>query len=265
MTADNLAPMVQAGTVQTYAFTVQNLGPSKATNVVFHDILPSGASFVTGLSGQGTLTEADGVVTADIGSLASGASTTVTLTYTLNTAGSALNQAAVTVDQANTSSMNMLTQNILVTPASPVDLSLFGVANPYPVQAGQPLTYTFVVTNNSPGQATGVTFTDPLPTGLVPVSVQSSQGAALTIGNDVTVGLGDLPGGSNATVTIVVTPTTPGPVANFAMIKGNEPDPNVAGQLDDGVLLRHAPAHGRPGRHHRAGPRPGGGRAAVRL
>ena len=226
--ATNSNPTAQAGVPQTYFFTVQNQGPSKATGVVFNDLLPTGATFVSGDSNQGTLVQANGMVVANIGSLASGASTVVSLTYTINTQGSALNQVSVTSNQPDPSpTNNTLTQNFQVTPASPVDLSLYGVANPYPVQAGQPLTYTFIVTNTSYNQATGVMFSDPLPMGLSLVSVQSSQGTNLSTGNNVAVDLGDLPGGSNATVTIVATPSAPGSLANFAMIKGNEPDPDA--------------------------------------
>ena len=43
----------------------------------------------------------------------------------------------------------------------------------------------------------------------------------------VTANLGTIPGGSNATVTILVHPTSSGTVSNSAMVRGNEPDPNA--------------------------------------
>jgi hypothetical protein len=44
----------------------------------------------------------------------------------------------------------------------------------------------------------------------------------------VTCALGSITNGGNATVTIIVTPTTGNPLNNTAAVSGNEPDPNSA-------------------------------------
>ena len=225
----NPNPVVQAGASATYSFQVVNNGPSAASNVVFTDTLPQSATFVTGSTDQGvTVTQAGGIATAAIGKLASGASTTVTLSFLLPSTGIVTNLASVSAMQADPlASNNKIVQNITVQPAAPVDLSLYGTANPFPVQVGQPLTFNFVVTNFSGNPATGVVFTDMLPAGLTFDSVTSSQGVASHVGNDVTVNLGNLAGGTNALITIVTRPNTPGPINNFATVKGNELDPNA--------------------------------------
>jgi uncharacterized repeat protein (TIGR01451 family) len=226
---NNTNPTVQAGASASYSFQVVNDGPSAATDVVFTDTLPLGAIFVSGSTDQGVpVSQAGGVVTAAIGKLASGDSTTVTLTFILPSTGTATNLVSVSATQDDPlASDNTAVQNILVQPAAPVDLSLYGNASPYPVQVGQPLTFNFVVTNFSFNQATGVVFNDPLPAGLAFDSVTTSQGSASHVGNDVTVNLGNLAGGTNALITIVARPTTPGPINNFATVKGNELDPNA--------------------------------------
>jgi hypothetical protein len=48
----------------------------------------------------------------------------------------------------------------------------------------------------------------------------------------VTCSLGTLSNGSSATVTIVVTPTTLGTITNVASVTANEPDLNVANNVD---------------------------------
>ena len=228
LSATNPNPTTQVGLPQTYTFLVQNGGPSRATDVVFADTLPAGATGISAVSGQGTVAMSDGGITANIGTLASGASVYVSVTFTLMTPGTVTNTAFVTATQPNdTSQSTKVSQSIVVTPGAAVPLVLSGSADAFSVQAGQPLTYTFVVTNPSFSEATGVTFSDALPRGVVPVSVTPSQGTYQLVGNDLVVTLGTLPPGSTAAVTLVVEPTEPGFLSNFAMIHADQLNPNA--------------------------------------
>jgi uncharacterized repeat protein (TIGR01451 family) len=223
-------PTPQAGVAQSYTFQVMNKGPAKATNVVAIDTLPAGATFQFGNSSQGSLVPSNGVVTINLGSLASGASAQFTLNYSVAASGPALNTVSVKADQADPNpSDDTLTQNFFVGPGPvpAVDLSLFGSASPFSVQVGDTLTYTFVVNNLSfsrPG--TGVTLTDTLPEGVTYVSSLASQGSTTFAGGVVTANLNTLNPFFNAVVTIVVTPTVPGSLTNTATVKGNEADPD---------------------------------------
>ncbi|PKO14025.1 hypothetical protein CVU37_15000, partial [candidate division BRC1 bacterium HGW-BRC1-1] len=58
---------VALGEQFSYEIVVTNNGPSTAENVMTSDTLPSGVTFVNGVSTSGTVTELGGVVTADIG------------------------------------------------------------------------------------------------------------------------------------------------------------------------------------------------------
>jgi uncharacterized repeat protein (TIGR01451 family) len=229
VTAFNPNPTAQAGVAQTYAFSVQNLGPSKATNVKFVDTLPAGATFLSGSSSQGMLLPpSGGVVNVNVGDLASGASATIFLTFSIPTAGLATNVASVSSDQLDPSpGNNQISQNFQVLPAAPVDLSIFGEASPFPVQVGDQLTYTFIVGNNGGSPASGVVVTDPLPANVAFDSAQSSQGGVIIANGVVTANLGNLPGFSNATVTVVVRPLVSGSLLNTARVSGNELDPNA--------------------------------------
>ena len=119
------------------------------------------------------------------------------------------------------------------TPPAPADLSLRNTPAPNPVTSGQHLTYTLQATNTGGLDATGVTVTDHLPATAVFGSVTASRGTcARTVsapnkskGGTVTCSLGTLPGGGTATVTITVTPTIKGTVADTATVTAGNISP----------------------------------------
>lgn len=90
-----------AGQKGTYQITITNSGPLTATNVVLTDTLPSAANFTSASSGCSFKSSN---VTCTVGSLASGASITLTITVTWNTSGPVYDSASVAADQTNTSS-----------------------------------------------------------------------------------------------------------------------------------------------------------------
>jgi len=106
-------------------------------------------------------------------------------------------------------------------------LSITKSDSPDPVTVGNALTYTLTVTNSGPDQATGVTITDVIPSSFTFNNANPSQGTCNPlVGQTLTCNLGTIANGANATVTISVTPTQAGVIANTAIVSGNEPDPN---------------------------------------
>jgi uncharacterized repeat protein (TIGR01451 family) len=79
----------------SYTVTVTNNGPSAATSVVLTDTLGSNLRFVSATAGQGSFTQSGGVVTFSVGSVASGASVTFTVTAQALEDGSLTNAATV--------------------------------------------------------------------------------------------------------------------------------------------------------------------------
>jgi uncharacterized repeat protein (TIGR01451 family) len=125
---------------------------------------------------------------------------------------------------------------LAVPPPVAADLSITKSGSPNPVVSGNQLTYTITVTNHGPLAATGVTVKDPLPASARFNSASSTQGTCTrttttkpkTKDGTVTCSLGGLANGATATVTIVVTPTTPGTLTNTASVTGDQADPTPA-------------------------------------
>ncbi|SFI23351.1 conserved repeat domain-containing protein [Nocardioides psychrotolerans] len=109
------------------------------------------------------------------------------------------------------------------------DLSLTKTDSPDPVNAGQILTYTITVQNAGAATATGVTISDPLPSGVTFAS--ASAGCTHTSGT-VTCGVPNLAPGASSQVEIRVTPNQAGVVSNTASVVANEADPFLTDNQD---------------------------------
>src|SRR5207249_1909617 len=83
----------------TYTWLVTNRGPNLATAVQVTDALPDGLAFSSATPSQGSCANVAGTIVCDLGSLASGASASVTVVGVPNRAGVFTNSAAVTIAQ----------------------------------------------------------------------------------------------------------------------------------------------------------------------
>jgi uncharacterized repeat protein (TIGR01451 family) len=192
-------PRPNVGDTVTFTVTVTNQGPNDATGVQVTDLLPAGLSLVSANPAQGTYSAATGIW--DVGTLARGATTTLTLTARVDTPFARTNTATAAADQTdrdpadNTASAAITPQvaNLVVTKT---------VSDPRP-NVGDTITFAVTVANRGPDAATAVQLTDLLPAGLAFVSAVTSQGtyAAVTGTWDV----GSLVNGATATLQLRAT------------------------------------------------------------
>jgi uncharacterized repeat protein (TIGR01451 family) len=247
---------VAAGATLTYSITAKNNGPGPATGVTVSDPLPAGVVLSSSSDGCTGST----VVVCTVGSLASGASATVTIKVAPLHAGTLSNTAAVSENEPDSKpSNNTATATTRVTgPKLTITktVSASGRAGPRPghtdglrhgpddgsgpghgqASVNAPLTYSIVVKNAGPGSASGVVVTDELPASESFVQYTATQGTCTAGSGPVSCPLGLIPSGGAVTITITVTPTAKGSVTNTAAVTANETDPSV--RVSSSVTVR---------------------------
>jgi uncharacterized repeat protein (TIGR01451 family)/fimbrial isopeptide formation D2 family protein len=224
------------GATVTFVLTVTNSGPDATRDVVVHDALPAGLTFVSSSPSHGTYDPTSGDWT--VNDLAIGASESLQVTATVDVEGSIVNTAEVTSsalpDPDSTPGNGAAAEDdqasVTINGHGMADLSLTKAADATSATVGSEVTYTLVLTNNGPDNATGVVVRDQLPVGL---TYDSHQGGAY----DPTTGgwsVGSLGAGQSATLTITVRVGHPGTMTNVAEVAAaDQRDPNST--PDDGV------------------------------
>ncbi len=115
-----------------------------------------------------------------------------------------LSGAAANPSSWEGSTVLVVTEDGTLPDSAEAAVQVVGVAGPNPATAGQPLTYTFTVTNNGPATLTGLTLTDTLPANTTYASCSGGQSCANNSGT-VTWTLADLPPGEQVLCTLEVT------------------------------------------------------------
>jgi uncharacterized repeat protein (TIGR01451 family) len=193
----------------TYVVTVTNNGLADATGVVLAEtlILPSGVSVDSITPSAGSF--ADPLWT--VGSLASGASATLTVQLTVDSSTTertdviSATAAVVAVNEIDADNTNdSATESTSVT--RQVDLAVSETESADPVLAGSAtgnLTYVVTITNHGPSDASGVVLIETLnlPSGVTVDSIIPSVGTFV----DPLWTVGDLTSGTSATLTVQLT------------------------------------------------------------
>jgi uncharacterized repeat protein (TIGR01451 family)/CSLREA domain-containing protein len=224
-----------AGINLPFVYTIQvlNNGPTDATLVSLVDTLDTAVSFQTAVPSQGSCSEAGGVVTCNLGTIANTATATIDITVTAPaTPQTVTNSVGVsTADPDPDLSDNTSVENTAVIVAPTTDLVLTKTGNPNPVTASGALTYTLTINNIGVGPATLTQLTDTLPATVTFVSATPSQGSCSQtggpLGGTVDCALGVILNGASASVDIVVTaPAIAGLITNNASVSNARVDVN---------------------------------------
>ena len=232
---------VGAGSNITWTIVVTNNGPADAINVTLNDALPANTTFVSiGQAGGPTWGCAtppvgtNGTVTCLATSFVNGASTTFTLVAQTapNTPAGTLSNTAVVAPQSPldpTPGNNTAISNTTVVLA---DVAVTKNGAPATVAAGSNITWTIVVTNNGPADATNVTLHDALPANTTFVSLgQTGAPWSCTtpaVGSNGAVDClaATLTNGASTTFTLVAktaSTTPPGTISNTATVQAQSP------------------------------------------
>ncbi|MCB0008230.1 MAG: DUF11 domain-containing protein, partial [Anaerolineales bacterium] len=179
------------GAPVVYSVAVNNPGPGTATNVVITDVVPAGATYLSG----GTLN--GNVVSWTIPSLAEGVTSTVQ--FTVSATQTITNSDYAVTAAGGFSATGSTSVTTLITPPQ-LSISKRG---PESVVVGNPIIYALRVTNNGTTPATNIVVTDTLPANTSYVS-----GGTLN-GNVVTWAAPTLAAGQVVTLTLRVLPDEP--------------------------------------------------------
>ena len=221
-TVNNPTPIV-GGTVQ-FAITVTNNGPNGAVGAQVADVLPAGYSFVSAVPSQGSYSSGTGVWT--IGSIANGASVNMTVNATVNASGGTTNTATVSATTTDPVPGNN-TSSAGTAPVAQADLAITKNVNNGAPNVASNVTFTITVTNLGPSSAAGVQVNDVLPAGYAFVSATPSIGSYNSI-TGIWTGIGTLPSGGSASMTVTATVAPTGPYLNTATTSTTTAEPNLA-------------------------------------
>lgn len=189
----------------TYTLTIANSGPDTATGVTVTDALPASVSFSSASVSQGTCTSIAGIVSCSLGSLASNAAATVTITAIPNVPGLVTNTAVVTA----------LTLDLVASNNTATVITTISNAPPFVVRPGS-LDYGTLLTAQTSNQAfIVINNTQEIETGTVALATAGSPFAVVS-GNPFIV-----PAGRTGAVTVAFSPVSAGGYTNSVVFAGD--------------------------------------------
>ncbi len=202
------------GTPLTFTITAKNNGPSDAASVTVVDSLPTGLTYQSHGTSQGTYVPGSGAWT--IGPLATGATATLALVATNTQFGLLTNTATRTTSSPIDLGPTNDTASAQVLSGGSADLALTKtVDRPFAVQ-GDTVTFTLQLDNYGPNPASGVVVMDLLPAGMTYSAHAVSQGTYNPVTGVWTVGA--LAVSQRVTLTISAAITGSGNLINTANV-----------------------------------------------
>lgn len=214
-----------------YTIVVENDGPSPATGVVVTSALPASVQVISATTSGGACAISPGLVTCSIGSLIGEAVIYVTARPTV--AGTLSNTISVRGNEPDpVANNNSVTLTTTVNPppgtvSADLRVTLLEPLNTVTVGSMSDIVYEIFVNNDGPSPATGVVFTDILPSSVTFISATASQGSCSQVNGEVTCNLGTVTT-DRVAITITGRPNAAGIVSNTASVRGNETDLNLS-------------------------------------
>ena len=155
---------ISAATNITYVITVQNVGPSSASNVSVSDALDPNVTFVSAnSSGFWNCSYSSPAVTCAATATLAVGTAPENITIVVTAPGEPMtvsNSASVTSSTPDPAAANNHSGSISTTVSPEANVSIVKVAPAAPIAANQPLTFTLHVQNAGPSTATNLVVTD---------------------------------------------------------------------------------------------------------
>ena len=184
----------------TYTITLTNNGSVNGTGVAVTDDWPAGLTDVSSNTAQGSYDNSTGIWT--VGNLDAKASAKLTITATVAGRSGVLlidNIVRVShIDQPDNSMYEQIASAGIKVQSA--DLTLTSVVDKATPNEQDKITYTITLTNNGPGDATGVIVSDYLPSGVTYASSTADEGSYDAVSDNWTVG--NIADGATLTLTI---------------------------------------------------------------
>ncbi len=231
---------VVCGNNVTYTVTATNNGPDAATNVTLTNVFPACGTFVglTALS-QGSAVHIIGtdIFTTSFGTIAAGASATVSLVLTVPADCTPSYENSITMTTSTTDPNASNDATTLETLVGCGDLTV-EKQGPAEAACGESVLYLLVVRQTGPGAAGDVVVVDDAADCLSDVSCVTSQGTC-SVGADnvVTAELGTIAADQTATVAIVgvVGEDCEASIGNTATVSTPAPEPDDTNNASNAV------------------------------
>ena len=226
--------VVTPGSQVTYTITIHNSGPATAASATFSDTLPAPLVAFTTTQGACSGTAGQTSFSCNVGSLAAGATATVTVTVQLpngivGTFTNALtviatNSAGTNIDPnlANNSASATVNASGCEAAATTTDIQVTGSSNNGNPVHGTPVTLTWQIKDNQGSVAANCSMftastTSPVGDTYTINSATTTQGSCLIANNQLSCNLGNIAGGGTATVTVTATPSAAAPANSYTM------------------------------------------------
>lgn len=210
----------------TFDIAINNAGPSNASGVVVTNVLPSGVTLINSTPSSGSFNTTTGAWT--VGLLNANETETLRLVVRVDQVlNNAINRSEVTaadqpdVDSTPANNVESEDDQASVSFRTPVaDLSLTKSVNNDAPNVGDVVSFTVVLQNTGPDNATGVAVTD-----LLPASLQFNSSSLSAGVYDPSTGIWDLgvvQSGQSATLSINATVLTQGQTINTARVTASD-------------------------------------------
>ena len=192
---------------------IKNNGPDNATGVVVDDILSSRMEFVSYKASKGVFSSNKW----EVGTLNAGCVEYLNITCIVKALGEISNYAEVSSNEYDWNEAN--NYDVATTEVSPsVDLAIDKLADISNPNYGDIITWTLIVTNNGPNDASGVVVNDVMPNGLTLIESSSSN-----YNNGIWT-IGYLNAGDSIELELTCKVSATGTFVNNATVEGIEDD-----------------------------------------